>query len=164
MINSAHYYPSLISSIAYGGLKYLPDFRTLKECLSLIGDIKFCNIIINCQNLAVVRHENSAHEAHTLRTTSDQALNWLTDADLGAGVLNRFGAAMISFILNLFDGDKVTKVFGNLRTFMEDLECSRKTNVNNPVRVIRKITADDHCAFEMCLEPSSIVVNVVINR
>lgn len=155
MIHSARYYPSLISSIGYGGLKYLPEFKYLKEYLSLIGDVKSCNININCQNLAIVRHENSASSVNCHKTTSDQALNWFTDCDLGAGVLNRFGAAMISFILNLFEGNKVTKVCGNLQTFFEGLENNR--------HIHRKITADDHCSFQMCLDPSSIVVNVVIN-
>jgi hypothetical protein len=168
MINSARYYPSLISSISYGGLKFLPEFSLLKESLPLIGDIKFCNIIINCQNLAVIRHEKSAQTFTSSANTSAQALNWLTDSDLGAGVLNRFGASMVSFVLNLFEDKRVTKVFGTLRTFIEDLN---NTNVSlkaspddYPEKITRKITSDDHCSFQMCLEPSSIIVNVVINR
>lgn len=161
MIHSARYYPSLISSIGYGGLKYLPEFKYLKEYLFLVGDVKSCNININCQNLAIVRHENSAANINLHKSTSDQSLNWFTDCDLGAGVLNRFGAAMISFVLNLFEGNKVTQVSGNLHTFFEGLEnnCDSKAAKH----VHRKITADDHCTFQMCLEPSSIVVNVVIN-
>lgn len=164
MINSARYYPSLISSVLYGGLKYLPEFQILKDNLSLLGDIKFCNIIINCQNLTVVRHENAFHDfnSNSTKITSEQATNWLSDIDLGAGVLNRFGASMISFILNLFDDKKVTRVFGTLRTFVDDLENSIKIS-SVKTKSIRKITADDHCSFQICLEPSSIIVNVVIN-
>lgn len=75
---------------------------------------------------------------------------------------------MISFILNLFEEKKVTKVYGTLRTFIEDLyntNVSLKASQNEPPeKISRKITSDDHCTFQMCLEPSPIVVNVVINR
>ncbi len=168
MINSARYYPSLISSVSYGNLKYLPEFTLLKESLPLIGGIKFCNIIINCQNLAVIRHENSAQNSKSSKTTSAQALNWLNDCDLGAGVLNRFGASMVSFVLSLFDENRVTKVFGSVHTFIEDLNNTnvslKSTSDKYPEKIVRRITSDDYCSFQMCLEPSSVIVNVAINR
>lgn len=175
MINSARYYPSLVSSISYGGLKYLSEFKLLKQSIPLIGDIKLCNILINCQNLALARNssynsfkQDSTSQRHesmsslidsiaylASSTSSSASINWLSDKDLGAGVLNRFGAAMISLILNLFEDKRVNKVFGCLRTFIEDLDPVKST--------IRKITADDHCTFQMNLEPGSILVNVSIN-
>ena len=169
MINSARYYPSLMSSISYGGYKYLPEFKLIKESLPLIGEIKCCNININCQNMAAFRQNKSVQPLDSLSsvidsiasnnlTTHSPSTNWLLDRDLGAGVLNRFGAVMISFIINLFGDQKVTKVFGCLRTFMENI-----SDDDRQISKIRKITADDHCTFQMCLEPCSLVVYVSIN-
>jgi hypothetical protein len=77
---------------------------------------------------------------------------------------------------------KVTKVFGTLRTFLEDLELDRSVkqtgvgsskdsnlDINYSTRScnnksqIRKVTADDYCTFQLNLEPCSIMVNVTIN-
>ncbi len=65
----------------------------------------------------------------------------------------------------------MTKVFGNLKTFIEDLDntgvISNANNNNYSTRSttskIRKITADDYCTFQLNLEPCSIMVNVTIN-
>lgn len=223
MINSAKYYPSLMSSINYGGLRFLSEFKLIKQYMSYIGDIKLCNIVINCQNIAINR-QNSKFliDKHgslsslidninfvASASTSPTSLNWLSDRDLGAGCLNRFGAAIISLMLHLFEDRKVTKVYGSLKTFVEDFETScdltdrkfipyrqssmerTKSDINNNNKVInspvpnsirklnlkksqiRKITADDHCTFQMRLEPknetvnkkfkNSIMVTVVIN-
>jgi hypothetical protein len=92
MINSARYYPSLISSICYGGFKYLCEFDLIKHYLTLIGDIKVCNINIECQNIAqnVKIVNNESNDAHkSCQKESASSLNWLIDRDLGAGVLNR---------------------------------------------------------------------------
>ena len=98
MINSARYYPSLTASICYGGFKYLSEYKLVKHSMGLIGEIRVCNVIINCQNIAQA-------------TFNVSALNWLIDRDLGAGVLNRFGSAIISLMLNLFENKKVVKFF-----------------------------------------------------
>ena len=100
MINSARYYPSLMASISYGGLKYLSEYKLIKNSMSLIGDIKVCNVIINCQNIALSRRGHipsncSSSIIDTIATiasstTSPASLNWLVDRDLGAGVLNRY--------------------------------------------------------------------------
>jgi predicted dehydrogenase len=174
MINSAYYYPSLMSSISYGGLKYLSEFKLIKQYLKMVGDIKCCNITVNCRNIAQV-HEYS----NDFLESSTNSSNWLGDRDLGAGVLNRFGAALISLILHLFENKKVTKVFGCLKTFEENVHLPNKTkptsfdsSSDNEIKKlfnnkhfshIRKITADDHCTFQLNLEPNSILVNVIIN-
>jgi hypothetical protein len=219
IINSARYYPSLMSSISYGGLKYLAEFKTLKQSLPLVGDIKCCNIHINCQNLAVARnnllqkskneqqqqqqHSSSTNSSQNSTTTSNPALsnhqrsssisslidninlaascsqssaalNWLSDKELGAGCLNRFGASIISMILNLFETRKITKVYGSLKTFIEELEYldlesggggggGLETTKSKTPPHFRKITADDFCTFQLNLEPDSILVNVSIN-
>ena len=160
MIGSAYYYPSLFSSCCFGGLKYLNEFRLIKQSMGLVGDVKLCNIVINCQNIALLRSvggkqqrkkttDSDAQQKSSLAdgsnssssrqrqgslsslidsialiassSTSSTSLNWLSDRDLGAGVLNRFGAAMISLCLNLFDNNKVTKCYGCLRTLIEDI-------------------------------------------
>ena len=169
MINSARYYPSLMSSINYGGYKYLSEFKLIKESLPFIGEIKCCNININCQNIAAFRQNKSFQPQDTLSNVIDSiasnnmlthssCTNWLLDRDLGAGVMNRFGAVIISFIINLFEEQKVTKVFGSLRTFIENIG-----DDDRQISKIRKITADDHCTFQLCLEPCSLVVYVSIN-
>lgn len=189
MINSAHYYPSLINGCEYGGIRYLAEFKLVKQSLSLIGDIKLCNIVINCQSL--INNKGSSNENTSSSKTSQQkngnfmdnsftspsSINWLSDKDLGAGVLNRFGAAIISLILHLFDNKKVTKVYGCLKTFIEEMD-DEQTNkfkkskensnqfsnyVNKSSNQIRKITADDFVTFQLNLEPCSIMVNVTIN-
>lgn len=235
IINSARYYPSLMSSINYGGLRFLSEFKLIKQYISLIGDIKLCNIVINCQNIAIVQKINSrkknSSESPTkplLKTqakqgslsclvdniayvasnsTSNTALNWQSDRDLGAGVLNRYGAAMISLMLHLFDDKKVTKVYGSLKTFIDDLEsCDETTTTSNftdhttpsyrpnsldrtksdkvqlPVpnhqstidqrsrstirkkSQIRKITADDHCTFQMRLDSAKANETTINNK
>ena len=102
MLHAARYYPRLLAAVAYGGLRHLADFAHLKRRLPLLGAApKLCNIHVSCPHLALAprgRHTNA-----------DQAINWLTDGEVGAGVLNRFGAAMISLVLNLFEGDKVSR-------------------------------------------------------
>jgi hypothetical protein len=202
MIQSARYYPSLMSSVNYGGLKYLAEFRLVKQSLPLIGELKVCNINISCQNLAVARglmykkqHPNSQQESQQIPASASSSisnlidhiailasgsnasasLNWLIDKDLGAGLLNRFGAAMISLVLNLFDDKKCTRVLGSVRTFLEDispLDSSKaphakaatngRTN-GSSASSMRKITADDFCTFQMNLEPGSVLVNVTLN-
>jgi predicted dehydrogenase len=187
MINSARYYPSLMSSISYGGLKYLNEFKLLKQSLQLVGQIKSCNIVVNCQNLALTRnnlltksktdnasvtdfkkeHQRSGSISSLIdninlaasQSQSSESINWLSDRDLGAGVLNRFGASIISMILNLFDNRRITKVYGCLKTFIDELDSDTKTKGNN----YRKITADDYCTFQLNLEPESILVSVCIN-
>ena len=67
----------------------------------------------------------------------------------------------------------MTKVFGNLKTFIEDIDdtgvTSHTTNTTNnnystrSTSKIRKITADDYCTFQLNLEPCSLMVNVTIN-
>jgi hypothetical protein len=188
-----------MSSISYGGLKYLAEFRTLKQALQLVGDIKCCNIVINCQNLVLARNNllqkskneqqpststNSTQQISHQRSSSisslidninlaascsqsSTALNWLSDKELGAGCLNRFGASIISMILNLFDTKRITKVYGSLKTFIEeleylDLESGLAEKSKTPPH-FRKITADDFCTFQLNLEPDSILVNVSIN-
>lgn len=197
MIQSARYYPSLMSSVNYGGLKYLGEFRLLKQSMPLIGELKVCNINITCQNLAVARglmykrHQDaaaptaSAPSSTTLSSISTlidhiatlaassnagASLNWLADKDLGAGVLNRFGAAVISLVLNLFDDKKCTRVLGSVRTFLDDVDPLRlsKPSGGAPAATaasasIRKITADDFCTFQLNLEPGSVLVNVTLN-
>lgn len=89
MINSARYYPSLISSICYGGFKYLSEFDLIKYYIKLIGDVKVCNINIECQNIAQnIKNVNNESDNSRLNVSAS-ALNWLIDRDLGAGVLNR---------------------------------------------------------------------------
>ena len=198
MIGSARYYPSLMSSVSYGGLKYLSEFRALKHSLSLIGEVKCCNVHISCQNLALARNHqinkskselaattansslNSQHQRSSsisslidsinqaaASSQSATALNWLSDKELGAGCLNRFGATVISLILNLFENKKITKVFGSLRTFIEDLDYLDLDTENKKQQQqqshFRKITADDFCTFQLNLEPESVLVNVSIN-
>ena len=189
MINSARYYPSLLSSISYGSLHYLTEFKQIKQSIPLIGEIKLCNIVINCQNIAVTKQQLTKDSVNSNKTSnvtnfrqrqgsltnvidnlscvassSSSTINWLSDRDLGAGVLNRFGAAMISLILHLFDNKKVTKVFGSLGTFIEELDgLSTDPSKKNRKTQIRKITSDDYCTFQLCLEPNSIMVNVTIN-
>jgi predicted dehydrogenase len=179
MINSAHYYPSLMSSISYGGLKYLSEFKLIKQYLKMIGDIKCCNITVNCRNIAQVHGYSNDFLQSATCSHSTTSSSWLNDRDLGAGVLNRFGAALISLILHLFENKKVTKVFGCLKTFEENVHLSNRnqpaaigSSSDNETRTfcnhkhyshIRKITADDHCTFQLNLEPNSILVNVIIN-
>jgi len=225
MINSARYYPSLTSSINYGGLRFLSEFKLIKQYMSYIGDIKLCNIVINCQNISIARgHNNDNNSSNKIQdsltnlidnialvashSTSGTASNWLSDRDLGAGVLNRYGAAMISLMLHLFEDKKVTKVYGSLKTFIDDFDTVNKNEkkllrqnsleerkksdrTNSPVpdinsnnksikqNQIRRITADDHCTFQMRLDSilksndlinnkkninkNSIMVTVVIN-
>lgn len=197
MIQSARYYPSLMSSVNYGGLRYLAEFRLLKQSLPLIGELKVCNISISCQNLAMARslmykkHQNLLNEsisqsqipaassssisnlidhiaAIASANNAGESLNWLTDKDLGAGLLNRFGAAIISLVLNLFDDKKCTKVFGSVRTLLDDTNIfdamkASKTNSSRVNGSLRKITADDFCSFQLNLEPGSILVNVTLN-
>jgi hypothetical protein len=249
IINSSCYYPSLLSSISYGGLRYLPEYRLIKQSLHLVGNVRLCNVIINCQNIAMFRsleqndndrstaaaydqltesaNKMSKHSstenlidslAHMASSTaSPTSVNWLIDRDLGAGALNRFGAAIISLMLYIFDNRRVTKVYGCLRTFVDEIAASKidsaysnkplvqvdnlnliNTVSNNSeqssgefsksltsdaaarvanqadetketrrclrtISQIRKITADDHCTFQMNLEPDSIMINVTIN-
>ncbi|CAF0733516.1 unnamed protein product [Brachionus calyciflorus] len=176
MIVSARYYPCLMSSIFYGGLKYLSEYKLIKKNLCLIGDIKVCNISISCQSLVMARskmYNRLKDEKQDLdclstlidkiilascSTSSSESINWLGDKDLGAGVLNRYGASIISLILNLFENKKVTKVFGCLRTLIENFD-----QFNSQHFSIRKITADDHCTFQLNLEPGSILVNFTVN-
>jgi hypothetical protein len=100
----------------------------------LIGDIKLCHVTISCQNLAIINQESKnqtnspltsksmAHLTHIIDNLNDRnamsgvlevkssdarATNWFSDRDLGAGVLNRFGASIVSLILHLFDNNKV---------------------------------------------------------
>ena len=100
--------------------------------------------------------------------------NWNSDINLGAGILNRFGAAIISLVIFLFDSKKVTKVNGTCKTFVKhlniDLVNNNDENNNNTansskilINKTRQITADDYCNFQLNLEPSSILVNVTIN-
>lgn len=204
MIQSARYYPSLMSSVNYGGLKYLAEFRLLKQSLPLIGELKVCNVNISCQNLAMARslmykkqqqqqqqnhhnnndstsfpHMSSSSSSSSISNLIDHiammasgnnasaSLNWLTDKDLGAGLLNRFGAAIISLVLNLFDEKKCTRVLGSVRTFVDDpslFESIKSPKANrNANGSMRKITADDFCSFQMNLEPGSVLVNVTLN-
>ncbi len=70
-------------------------------------------------------------------------------------------------ILNLFDTKRITKVYGSLKTFIEeleylDLESGLAEKSKTPPH-FRKITADDFCTFQLNLEPDSILVNVSIN-
>lgn len=189
MINSARYYPSLVSSVFYGGVKYLAEFRALKQALSLLGDLKCCQVHITCQNLALARQTLLARSDHSTTSTSGHnhqsnhqrsasisslidsinlaaassqsstSINWLSDKELGAGCLNRFGAAIVSMILNLFDSRRVTKCHGSVRTFVDTL--TDETTTTSPH--FRKITADDFCTFQLNLEPGSLLVNVSIN-
>lgn len=198
MIQSARYYPSLMSSVNYGGLKYLAEFRLLKQSLPLIGELKVCNINITCQNLAMARnlmykkqqhHESSTSSFPHMSTSSSSSssisnlidhiaimasgnnasasLNWLMDKDLGAGLLNRFGAAIISLVLNLFEDKKCTRVLGSVRTFLDDPSLFDSIKISktsrNSTGSLRKITADDFCSFQMNLEPGSVLVNVTLN-
>lgn len=201
MIQSARYYPSLLSSVNYGGLKYLAEFRLLKQSLPLIGELKVCNINISCQNLAMARsllykkQQQQAHDSSTSAGSFPQvvssspsssisnlidhiaimasgnnasaSLNWLTDKDVGAGLLNRFGAAIISLVLNLFEEKKCTRVLGSVRTFLDDpilFESIKAPNsARNSAGSMRRITADDFCSFQMNLEPGSVLVNVTLN-
>lgn len=183
MIQSARYYPSLMSSVNYGGLKYLAEYRLLTQSLPLIGELKVCNVNISCQNLALARNQlyKKQQETPYIQPSSisnlidhiamlasgnnaNASLNWLADQDLGAGVLNRFGASVISLVINLFEDKKCTKVFGSVRTFLDEMSTSSdtlgKTTAKNS---IRKITADDFCTFQMNLEPGSVLVNVNLN-
>lgn len=150
MINSARYYPSLMSSINYGGLRFLSEFKLIKQNLSQIGDVKLCNIVINCQNIALLRQQQQQKQQNENQnsksnqngsltnlidniayvasaSTSPMSLNWLSDKDLGAGVLNRFGASIISLLLHLFDDKKVTKVYGCLKTFVDEFDSEEST-------------------------------------
>ena len=178
MIVSARYYPCLLSSICFGGLRYLKEYNTLKSKLSQVGEIKVCNVTINCNNIVIARSQmhqklsNKKFELDILSEIIDQinlnvystsapgAVNWLSDRDLGAGVLNRYGAAIISMILDLFDDKKVTKVFGCLKTLLDSFPSSVPDRKNF---TIRKITADDYCTFQLNLEPGSVLINVCIN-
>ena len=67
MINSAYYYPTLISSINYGGLRYLDEFKLMKKSLNHVGEVKLCNINISCTNLVGI------HEC------SDELINLIVD-------------------------------------------------------------------------------------
>lgn len=178
MIISARYYPCLLSSIYYGGLRYLKEYTTLKSKLNLIGEIKVCNITVNCRNLVMARnqmHKNLINKKIKIdniseiidkinlnisSTSSPGSVNWLSDKDLDAGVLNRYGASVISMITDLFEGKKITKVFGCLKTLIDTLP---QSDNEKPNFSIRKITADDFCTFQLNLEPGSILINVCIN-
>lgn len=178
MIVSARYYPCLLSSMCFGGLRYLKEYNTLKSKLSLIGEIKVCNVSINCHNIVIARsqmHQKLSNKNFKLdilseiidqinlnvySTSAPGSVNWLSDKDLGAGVLNRYGAAIISIILDLFEDKKVTKVFGCLKTLLDSFPSSYS---DKKKFTIRKITADDYCTFQLNLEPGSILINVCIN-
>ncbi|RNA40820.1 glucose-fructose oxidoreductase domain-containing 1 [Brachionus plicatilis] len=178
MIVSARYYPCLLSSICFGGLRYLKEYTSLKNKLNLIGDIKVCNITINCHNIVMARnqmHQSLSNKKFQLdilseivdkinlnvsSTSAPGSVNWLSDKDLGAGVLNRYGAAIISMILDMLEGKKVTKVFGCLKTLVDTFPESGNGKNNF---TIRKITADDYCTFQLNLEPGSVLINVCIN-
>jgi hypothetical protein len=196
MINSAYYYPTLISSINYGGLRYLDEFKLMKKSLNYVGEVKLCNINISCKNLIGIHEctdelinlivDNSstsssssyinANNIKLNKILSQIYTNWNSDINLGAGILNRFGAAIISLVIFLFDTKKVTKVNGTCKTFVKHLnidltsdndENNNITNDGNKklllINKTRQITADDFCNFQLNLEPSSILVNVTIN-
>ena len=98
MINSARYYPSLMSSIYYGGLRFLSEFKLIKQYISHIGDIKVCNIVINCQNIAIVRQINSKSPSKPLLKNQEKqgSLSSLID-DIAYVASNSTSAAALNW-------------------------------------------------------------------
>ena len=116
MIYSAYYYPTLLSSVSFGGLRYLNQFKLVKEILKCFDGVKLCNVTINCNNLILSNNSNklSANLNNNTDLANFNNLNeselaelesieqdkfstylythWHSDVDLGAGVLNRFGS------------------------------------------------------------------------
>jgi hypothetical protein len=180
MLASAQYFPKLMSSVFYGGLNNLSEYVQMKNSFPLVGDIKLCNITVNCKNLIgiynftnnIIQTENLANNNLIPKTDnliefnkfdknkiySQLYTHWNADVNLGGGCLNRFGSVVISLVLYFFDNKKISKINGCARTFIQTIDGSSECN-----NKIRQLTADDFCTFQLNLEPNSILVNVTIN-
>lgn len=140
MVRAAQYYPTLISIVNHS-LRFLPAFGYMKKSIQdgYLGDPSELT-------LADVRVQMGPLLGDTY--------NWLCDDTMGGGTLALVGSHVIDLITFL-TGQKVIKVHGLLRTFVEETP---------KVNGIRKITAPDFSTFQLQMDKGLLVTATLNNH
>ncbi|XP_028177999.1 glucose-fructose oxidoreductase domain-containing protein 1 [Ostrinia nubilalis] len=140
MVRAAQYYPTLISIVNHS-LRFLPAFSHMKKCIQdgYLGNPDELTLIdVRVQMGPLV----------------GDTYNWLCDDTMGGGTLSLVGSHVIDLV-SFLTGQKVVKVHGVLRTFVEETP---------KVNGIRKITAPDFCTFQLEMDKGLLVTATLNNH
>lgn len=140
MVRAAQYYPTLISIINHS-LRFLPAFSHMKKCINE-------GYLGNADDLTLIDVRVQMGPLY------GDTYNWLCDDTMGGGTLTLVGSHVIDLVTFL-TGQKVVKVHGVLRTFVEET-----AKVNG----IRKITAPDFCTFQLQMDKGLLVTATLNNQ
>ncbi|XP_045495523.1 glucose-fructose oxidoreductase domain-containing protein 1 [Colias croceus] len=140
MVRAAQYYPTLISIINHS-LRFLPAFSHMRKCilegyLGNPGELTLIDVRVQMGSLL------------------GDTYNWLCDDTMGGGTLTLVGSHVIDLVSYL-SGQKVVKVHGVLRTFVEETP---------KINGIRKVTAPDFCTFQLQMDKGLLVTATLNNH
>lgn len=140
MVRAAQYYPTLISIVNHS-LRFLPAFSHMKKSIQE-------GYLGNPDELTLIDVRVQMGPLY------GDVYNWLCDDTMGGGTLTLVGSHVIDLV-SFLTGQKVVKVLGVLRTFVEETE---------KVKGIRKITAPDFCSFNLIMEKGLLVTATLTNH
>ncbi|XP_038206361.1 glucose-fructose oxidoreductase domain-containing protein 1 [Zerene cesonia] len=140
MVRAAQYYPTLISIINHS-LRFLPAFSHMRKSilegyLGNPGELTLIDVRVQMGSLL------------------GDTYNWLCDDTMGGGTLTLVGSHVIDLVSYL-SGQKVVKVHGVLRTFVEETP---------KINGIRKVTAPDFCTFQLQMDKGLLVTATLNNH